>query len=61
VTHGNDSSEALLRRLGFEVAADFDDYRRWHRALERQRPSGLARTAMRQEDDELPRTKTPAH
>ena len=34
VTHGNDPSEALLRRLDFEIAADFDDYRRWHLSLD---------------------------
>lgn len=33
VTHGNASSEAVLRRLGFEQVAAFDTYVRWHRSL----------------------------
>lgn len=33
VTHGNTPSEALLRRLGFVVVADFENYSRFHLAL----------------------------
>jgi RimJ/RimL family protein N-acetyltransferase len=33
VTRGNVRSEALLRRLGFDVVAEFDSYRRFHRSL----------------------------
>ncbi|WP_225257625.1 GNAT family N-acetyltransferase [Jidongwangia harbinensis] len=33
VTRGNVRSEALLQRLGFEVVADFDSYRRFHHSL----------------------------
>jgi ribosomal-protein-serine acetyltransferase len=33
VTRGNAPSEALLRRLGFEIVAEFDTYRRFHHAL----------------------------
>ena len=33
VTHGNDRSTALLRRLGFQVAAHLDTYTRFHLAL----------------------------
>ena len=33
VTHGNDSSIALLRRLGFTPVADFPNYTRFHLAL----------------------------
>lgn len=35
VTHGNDKSVALLRRLGFEPVADFADYTRFRLALAR--------------------------
>ncbi|GAB1644852.1 GNAT family N-acetyltransferase [Krasilnikovia sp. MM14-A1259] len=35
VTHGNVRSDALLERLGFEVVATFDNYRRFHRTLPR--------------------------
>ncbi|MFE6404998.1 GNAT family N-acetyltransferase [Streptomyces alboflavus] len=35
VTHGNDRSVALLGRLGFERAAEFADYTRFHLALQR--------------------------
>lgn len=33
VTHGNDRSVALLRRLGFTTVASFDSYDRFHLAL----------------------------
>ncbi|BFU47189.1 GNAT family N-acetyltransferase [Krasilnikovia sp. MM14-A1004] len=33
VTHGNVRSDALLERLGFEVVATFDNYRRFHHTL----------------------------
>lgn len=33
VTRGNVRSEALLQRLGFDVVAEFDSYRRFHRSL----------------------------
>jgi ribosomal-protein-serine acetyltransferase len=33
VTHGNDRSVALLRRLGFARVAEFDAYDRYHRAV----------------------------
>lgn len=33
VSHGNERSVALLHRLDFAVVADFDTYRRFHRAL----------------------------
>lgn len=33
VTHGNTPSEALLRRLGFAVVADFENYSRFHLTL----------------------------
>jgi len=33
VTHGNDRSVALLRRLGFARVAEFDSYDRYHRAV----------------------------
>ncbi|MFC7478887.1 GNAT family N-acetyltransferase [Luedemannella flava] len=33
VTHGNDRSVAVLRRLGFQPIVDFDDYTRFHRPL----------------------------
>ena len=33
VTHGNDRSAAVLRRLGFEEVADMGTYTRFHRAL----------------------------
>lgn len=35
VTHGNTPSVALLRRLGFDVAADLDGYTRFHLSLRR--------------------------
>ena len=33
VTHGNDRSVAVLRRLGFQHVEDFDHYSRFHLAL----------------------------
>lgn len=33
VTHGNDRTVALLRRLGFTMVASFDSYDRFHLAL----------------------------
>jgi ribosomal-protein-serine acetyltransferase len=33
VVHGNDASVALLRRLGFAVSAEFDEYTRFHLRL----------------------------
>ncbi|WP_309141795.1 GNAT family N-acetyltransferase [Streptomyces griseicoloratus] len=33
VTHGNDKSVALLRRLGFEPVADFEEYTRYRLSL----------------------------
>ncbi|MFE1471731.1 GNAT family N-acetyltransferase [Nocardiopsis dassonvillei] len=40
VTHGNDSSVALLRRLGFTPVADFPTYTRFHLALTSPSPQG---------------------
>lgn len=34
VTHSNTKSVALLQRLGFQVAGDFDVYTRYHRRLQ---------------------------
>ena len=33
VTHGNEPSEALLRRLGFDIVADMGSYNRFHVSL----------------------------
>lgn len=42
VTHGNDPSTALLRRLGFAPVADFESYTRFRLRLDPQRAADLS-------------------
>ncbi|WP_018383043.1 GNAT family N-acetyltransferase [Wenjunlia vitaminophila] len=41
VTHGNDKSTVLLRRLGFEPVADFEEYTRFRLGLVQQADTAL--------------------